>query len=342
MDIKRLVKKNVRKLTAYEAKEIACRVKLDANESPCGFDGSLQSVRGIKTHRYPDPEAKALRAVLAKEWGVNARNVLHGNGSDELIYYLINTFGGPVLFPTPTFSMYGIIAEIVNERPVGVPLKKDFGLDLAKMVRTMRREKPRLTFMSSPNNPTGNCFDRGDMMEILKTGTGIVVIDEAYQPFSRQKSFTSMTRRYGNLVVMKTLSKIGLAALRTGFIVARRDIIDEVNKTRLPFNVNALSQAVATDAVKKKNEMDRVIHSIIEERDGLLGKMEGLDGVKPFPSEANFILFRVTDADGVYSRLLKRGVLVRNLSGVVKGCLRVTIGSPAENRAFLRALKKSL
>jgi histidinol-phosphate aminotransferase len=340
MRIDRLVRKNIKRLKPYQAKEISCKVKLDANESPYGFDKALRALGGIETNRYPDPEAKELRRTLAKSWRVSANNILHGNGSDELIYYLINTFGGPVLFPSPTFSMYGIIARILNEEVISVPLGKRFELPLDRMLRIVKERKPAIIFLSSPNNPTGNSFDSDAMKVLLKTSKGIVVIDEAYQQFSSGKSFIARIKTCPNLVVMRTLSKIGLASLRSGFIIAGKGIIDEVNKTRLPFNVNALSQAVAVMALRDGRELDRIVTIVVQERDALYEKLQKMDGIEPYPSDANFILFKVRNADRTYTELLKQGVLVRNLSDIIKGCLRVTIGTPQENKAFVRALKK--
>ncbi len=340
MRIDRLVKKNIRGLKPYQAKEIKCKVKLDANESPYGFDKALSALGKIETNRYPDPEAKELRRTLAKSWPVGIGNILHGNGSDELIYYLINTFGGPVLYPSPTFSMYGIIAGILNEKAISISLEKNFELPVERMMKVVKNKNPRIVFLSSPNNPTGNSFDSDAMKKLLKVSKGIVVIDEAYQQFSSGKSFMSLIKKFPNLVVMRTLSKIGLASLRSGFIVADKEIIDQVSKTRLPFNVNSLSQAVAIKVLSNGNELDCVIRTVVRERDALFDKLKELDGVEPYPSDANFILFRVSNADRVYTGLLKQGVLVRNLSDIIKECLRVTIGTQRENKAFVSALKK--
>lgn len=340
MDIRRLVKKEVASLRAYQAKEIPCRVKLDANESPYGFAESLTALKKIRTNRYPDPEAKALKAVLAKDLGVKPQNLLQGNGSDELIYYLIATFGGTVLYPVPTFSMYGIISQALGEKKREIPLDRDFDIDLDPMIAAVRKERPKLVFLSSPNNPTGNCFSSEKILKIIAESKGLVVVDEAYQPFASEKGFVPLLRDYKNLVIMRTLSKIGLAALRFGFIIADEAIIEEVNKVRLPFNVNALSQAVAVEALKKKKALKAAIQEIAAERDRMFLAMENIKGVTPFPSEANFILFRVREPQKVYGRLLDNGILVRDISNAVSGCLRVTVGTPKENVLFLRALAK--
>ncbi|MBI5639402.1 MAG: histidinol-phosphate transaminase [Nitrospirae bacterium] len=341
MDIKKLVKKEVSSLRAYNAREIPCRIKLDANESPYGFNRALRVAAGISTNRYPDPEAGELKKVLAKDLGIRQDMLLQGNGSDELIYYLISTFGGPVLYPTPTFSMYGIIAQALGEKKIEIALDSELDLDIGKILPAIKKERPKLIFLSSPNNPTGNCFSTGRILEIIESSRGIVIVDEAYQPFSSEKGFLPLLKDYRNLVIMRTLSKIGLAALRLGYLIAAPEIIAEVNKVRLPFNVNSLSQAIAVSALREKKQLIAHIKAICSERDLLFRDMRKIEGLTLFPTEANFILFKVNDADRVYSALLKKGILVRNLSETVKDCLRVTVGTPAENKAFLKALRQA-
>jgi histidinol-phosphate aminotransferase len=338
MNLRKLVKKEVAVLRAYDVKEIPCSIKLDANESPYGFSDALKAVTKIATNRYPDPQAKGLRKLIAGELGIRQESILQGNGSDELIYYLIATFGGPVLFPVPTFSMYGIISQALGERKIAVPLDKTFDLDTDRMLRTVKKKKPRLIFLSSPNNPTGNCFSTDRMLKIIEASRGVVIVDEAYQPFSSEKGFLPLLKDYGNLAIMRTLSKVGLAALRLGFLVADPAIVEEVNKVRLPFNVNSLSQAVAAEALKNRSRFRSSVRAVVSERKRLLEQMEKIGGIQPFPSEANFILFRVDDPDRVSRALLRKGVLVRNIADTVEGCLRVTVGTPAENTAFLKAL----
>ncbi len=342
MDIKKLVKKEVSHLKAYNAKEFPCRIKLDANESPYGFKDSLKHIAGIKTNRYPDPKAGALRQLIAKDLRVRPENILFGNGSDELIYYLLTTFGGPVLFPVPTFAMYRIIGQALGEKIMEIPLDKDFDIDSGRFLNAIKKEKPKLIFLSSPNNPTGNCFSAGRILKIIKASKGIVIVDEAYQPFSSKTGMLPLLKDYKNLVIMRTLSKIGLAALRLGYMIADPGIITEVNKVRLPFNINSLSQAIAAAALKKKKELGTSIKTIIAERERLIKAMGTIKGIMPFPSEANFILFRVCDPDSVYAALLKKGILIRNIKDSAKDCLRVTVGTQKENTEFLEALKEIL
>ncbi|MBI5187659.1 MAG: histidinol-phosphate transaminase [Nitrospirae bacterium] len=352
INIKGLLRENIKPLKAYEAKEIPCKVKLDANESPYGISSKLLANLGSPKsqrlfgalNRYPDPEAKFLKKLISRDLGVRLENILHGNGSDELIYYLITTFGGPVLYPIPTFSMYGIIAQAIGERRIEIPLNEEFDLDIDRIPGAIRKERPKLIFLSSPNNPTGNCFSSDRILKIIESTSSlsIVVVDEAYQPFSSKKGFLPLLKDYKNLVVMRTLSKIGLAGLRVGFLIADAGIVNEVDKVRLPFNLNSLSQAVAIEALKDRKTMKSYINSIISERERLFNELAGVNGIKPYPSEANFILFKTEDPDRIYKGLLKKGVLVRNMKGVVDGCLRVTVGTPEENTVFIRALRQML
>jgi histidinol-phosphate aminotransferase len=338
MDVRKLIKPNILSLRAYRAEEIPCRVKLDANESPYG----LRVLKSVKTNRYPDPEATALRQLVAKEFRVASDNVLHGNGSDELIYYLITTFGGPVLFPVPTFSMYGIISQALGEKAIGIPLDKEFDLKSSEFRGTIKSKNPKLVFLSSPNNPTGNSFSEDRILAIIRHSKGVVIVDEAYQPFSGKKSFMPLINKYKNLVILRTLSKIGLAGLRVGFMIAHGDVINEVNKVRLPFNLNSLSQKVAAHALQNKKRMRSDIRLIVSERKRLFKEMRRIDGIEAYPSDANFILFKAEDGDGIYRNLLKKGVLIRNMKEIAGGCLRVTVGTSRENNAFLKALKQLL
>ena len=341
INIRKLVKPSVRGLKAYEAKEIPCRVKLDANESPYSF--RLKTPK-VETNRYPDPEALKLRRTLARDMKTGVDNVLVGNGSDELIYYLVTTFGGPVLFPTPTFVMYGVIATALGEKAMGVPLDENFDIDLSAMLKAIRKEKPKLVFLATPNNPTGNCYSTERVLRIIEAmRTGIVLVDEAYAPFATEGGMAPLLPDYPNLVIMRTMSKIGLAALRVGYMAGDEEVIAEVNKVRLPFNLNSYSQAYAVEAMKDRKGMRSSIKDVALERERLIAAMESLSGVEPYPSEANFILLRAkAGAKKVYDGLLKRGVLIRNMDALIKGCLRVTVGTRTENNAFLKALKETL
>ena len=347
MDIKKLIKPNIRSLRAYQAEEISCRIKLDANESPYSAVSGQRSAISFQKHlqalnRYPDPQAASLRKLMAKELQVTPQNILHGNGSDELIYNLIAVFGGPVLYPVPTFSMYGIISQALGERKIEIPLDDRFDLDASGFIKTIKRRNPKLIFLSSPNNPTGNCFSEDRILKIIRQSKGLVIVDEAYQPFSEKMSFIPFMKKHKNLVILRTLSKIGLAGLRVGFVIADADIINELNKVRLPFNVNSLSQKVASEALQNKKQLRSDIRLIISERKRLFKELAGMAGVVTYPSDANFIFFKVDDGERIYSNLLQKGILIRSMKGVADGCLRVTVGTPKENAAFLRILKQIL
>ncbi len=344
-DFSALTRSNIRPLQAYAAKEVPCRVKLDANESPYPADdpGALLPGEVLRTlNRYPDPEAGRLKRAIAATFKVSPDQLLIGNGSDELIYYLVLTFGGPVLYPVPTFSMYGIITQAVGEPHMGIPLDEHFDLDLKKMLAAVRTHNPKLVFLSSPNNPTGNCFSADRILAMVNSSKGLVVVDEAYLPFSDRESFVGLLAERKNLVILRTMSKIGFASLRLGFLIGDADLVKEVNKVRLPYNVNTLSQVIAEKVLRRPSLFRGHIRAIVKERKKMVRALARLKGVTPFPSDANFILFRVTHAAGVYEELLAAGVLVRNMSPVIQDTLRVTVGTPQENGVFLDAIRRIL
>ncbi|MCX7914370.1 MAG: histidinol-phosphate transaminase [Thermodesulfovibrionales bacterium] len=338
-----LTRKNIQSLEAYIAKDIPCRIKLDANESPyCPI--SIDSISSMKEfflslNRYPDPEAKELKKLLSKNLNIAPENLLLGNGSDEIICYLITTFGGPILYPSPTFVMYAIASQASGQKHRAIPLDEHFDLDIDKILKTIKKEKPKLIFLSSPNNPTGNCFSTEKILKIIESSKNIVVIDEAYQPFSSKRGFLPLLKDYPNLAILRTFSKIGLAAIRTGFLIGHENLIREVNKVRLPYNIGSLPQAIAIEAIRNKKVISEHIKAIIKERERLFKELSLLEGVKPFPSEANFILFKVKDAENIHKKLIEKGILVRYMGNALKDSLRVTVGTPEENNAFIDSLK---
>ncbi len=340
--MKKLVVPNVRNLKAYNAKDIRCKVKLDANECPYS-EFKVKSLKlKVSLNRYPDPEAKELKKIVSQSFGVKPENILLGNGSDELIGYLITTFGGPVLYPAPTFSMYGIISQALGEKFIEIPLDNEFDLDTEKILNYSRKNKAKIIFLSTPNNPTGNCFSSERILKIINSFKGIVVVDEAYHPYASEKGFIPLLKDYKNLVILRTVSKIGLAGLRVGFLIADPEIISTVNKVRLPFNVNSYSQTIAAACLKNKKTLNSYISKVVSERDRLFTELSKIKNIKPYPTEANFILFKTKNPDKVYTKLLKQSILIKNLNNVIRGCLRVTIGTVQENSIFLKALKKSL
>jgi len=339
----------LRSLRAYEAEEAEGLIKLDANENPCTPPAGLMARIGavaaaLELNRYPDPAAKALRRVLADRSGWTREGILLGNGSDDLILLLLAACGGEgatLLVPTPTFSMYRLIALSLGWRVEEVPLTPSFELDEPELLRRAATCSPRLSVFASPNNPTGNLFDRGIMERYLRAAPGIVVIDEAYHDFAAE-SVVELLAGHRNLVVLQTLSKIGLAALRLGILLADTQVVAELNKVRLPYNIGSFSQIAAQMVLENPVFLEGQIRMILAERERLAAALSRLHGVTVFPSEANFILLR-TDRPSreVFEALRKRGILVRDLGGspgMLQGCLRVTVGITSENDSFLEAM----
>lgn len=350
MKIEEIVREEIRNLKAYQVKEFPVEIKLDANESsyclPEEFlDELFSAIKKVSFNRYPDPNAVKLKEVICQDLGVDRDKLIIGNGSDELIQSIIIAFGGErerVLFPVPTFAMYEILSIALGQVPIKVPLDDKWDLDLDAMKRAIKEENPRIIFLSFPNNPTGNCFSSDKVLEIISLSKGIVVLDEAYFDFGR-KSFLDSLKDFKNLIVLRSLSKIGMAGLRIGMMIADSRLVEQVAKVKLPYNVNIISQEIARFILTNKGIIDRQIGLIIKEREKLAGEMKGFDTITPFPTNANFILFKEkSDNRIIWDALLKNGILIKDLNHMefLKNCLRVTIGTEQENRRFLEALKQ--
>ena len=274
-------------------------------------------------------------------------DILLGNGSDEIIQILAMAIAKPgavILGLEPSFVMYRMIAAYVGARYVGVPLKADFTLDVDATLAAIAEHQPALIFIAYPNNPTGNLFDAGQLTRILDAAQGLVVMDEAYHVFA-ETSFLPQLAQYPNLLVMRTLSKLGLAGLRLGFLVGAPTWLRELDKLRLPYNVNVLTQQVAERVLAASDVLEQQAAAIRTERTQLMQALKNLPGVTAYPSAANFILFRVAQADTVFDKLKGKGILIKNLSRAhpqLANCLRVTVGTPIENTQFLTALATSL
>jgi histidinol-phosphate aminotransferase len=348
-DVLNLLRPAVRGLAAYHIDETPVRVKLDAMENPFSLPDSIRKVIGRAAaqaliNRYPDPTAKKLKQAIARVWKMDPDRMLLGNGSDELIQAVILAFGGPVLTPVPSFAMYDLTARALSRKVVTVPLTGEFDLDANALIKAAKRTKARVIFLACPNNPTGNRFSPDAVRKVLEKTDAAVVIDEAYYSFSG-KTYLPFLKKHPNMIIIRTLSKIGLAGLRVGVLTASKEIAAELNKIRLPYNINTLSQAVALVALKHWRTLDKQISLLISERHKLYNALLRMPGVTPFPSETNFILMWIEkDATKAFQSLKKRGILVKNLDkpGPLKGCLRVTIGTPPENREFLKTLKQIL
>ncbi|MGH8613710.1 MAG: histidinol-phosphate transaminase [Gammaproteobacteria bacterium] len=346
----RWVRPEIHALTAYHVPASAGLVKLDAMESPYPWpddlrDPWLQSLRKAELNRYPDPEAQELKEKLGEFLKLPpGAGLLLGNGSDELIQMILLTVAGQercVLAPEPTFAMYKIIAQCVGLRFVGVPLlSSDFALDIEAMLEAIQCYQPAAVFLAYPNNPTANLFTRNDIERILGASPGVVLIDEAYHEFSKA-TFLADLPSYPNLLILRTLSKCGLAGLRIGALVGRLDWIREINKVRLPYNLSTLSQASALFMLGHARVLEEQIARICGDRERLAESLGALPQIKFWPSKTNFLTLENRRRDDLAHRLKQKGVLIKDLTGahpLVEGCIRVTVGTPEENRIFLQAL----
>jgi histidinol-phosphate aminotransferase len=351
--VERLIRPEIHTSCAYAVPEATGMVKLDAMENPYPWPSDvkqawLEMLREVDVNRYPDPDPRRLKRLLREAMGAPVGTaLLLGNGSDELIQIVLLALARPdacVLAPVPTFAMYGVIANAVGMRFVGVPLDRDFGLDVSAMREALRHHRVAVTFIAYPNNPSGNLFAADAIESLIVESAGLVVIDEAYFAFT-DTSFIDRLNRFDNLLVLRTLSKIGLAGLRLGILLGAEDWLREFNKVRLPYNINSVTQASVELVLAKRDFIAEQVKRICAERQRLVAALGNLPGVKPWPSETNFVLFRVPEAKQVYEALLTAGVLVKNLDTgdkALKGCLRVTVGTPQENDAFLHTLEHVL
>jgi histidinol-phosphate aminotransferase len=349
MDIRSLIKEEVLAQKAYGVEHAACPVKLDANENPLAIPGPLRKrfaarLASVSLNRYPEAGSPALAARFAKVFGVGEDQVVLGNGSDELIQILCTAVARPgaeVMIPIPTFAMYRITAQNAGCRVAAVPLDAEFDLDLAAMRERIAAHPPALTFLAWPNNPTGNCFRRDRIEAILRESPGIVVVDEAYFHFSGQ-TFLPLLGRHENLVILRTLSKAGFAAMRIGLLIGPPALVHELDKVRLPYNLNALSQAAAGFYLDHEETFLKQAEKIRRWRGELFAAMKKIPGIHPRPADANFIFFGCDfDADRVYSKLMERGILIKNFNapGAMRNFMRVTVGTREENSRFIEELQ---
>ncbi|HVQ61921.1 MAG TPA: histidinol-phosphate transaminase [Burkholderiales bacterium] len=350
---KEIVREDVRAMKAYPVPQAEGLVKLDAMENPYGLPQALQreiaeAVSRVAINRYPDPTAPALVRRLRETMRIPPElDLMLGNGSDEIIHIIVQSVarrGAVVLAPRPTFVMFSAYAGLAGLEYVGVLLRPDFTLDTRAFLEAMARHRPAVVFIAYPNNPSGNLFDEESVARVVAAAPGLVVIDEAYHAFAR-KTFMTRLGEFPNLIVMRTLSKLGLAGIRLGYAVGRPEWIREFDKVRSPYNVNSLTHVVAERILAHHDVLDAQARSIADERQRLDAELRRLSRVTVFPSDANFILVRVPDAAAVFEGMRRRGVLIKNLdTGVplLEGCVRLTIGTPEENRRCLDAFAQSL
>jgi len=357
--IENVIRPEVRALAPYHVQDADGFVKLDAMENPYPLPDALRAALGqrladVAMNRYPVPSYAALKKKIRATLGVPAGfDVMLGNGSDELISIISIACARPgakVLAPTPGFVMYAMSAKFAGMEFVGVPLKPDFSLDKAALLMAVAQHRPALVYLAYPNNPTGNLFDAAAMTDIIRAvgDTGVVVVDEAYQPFA-QASFMPRLAEFDNLVVMRTVSKLGLAGIRLGYMAAGAALLGEFDKVRPPYNINVLTEAAAEFVLDHADVLDAQAGILRAEREKLATALAALPGVEVFPSAANFLLIRLQPekhaADAVFARLLAHKVLIKNvgkMQTLLENCLRVTVGSPEENKLFLDAMQAAL
>lgn len=350
-----LFRKELLAMSAYKVADASGLIKLDAMENPYNWPEDikqswLETLKTCELNRYPDPEAKQLTQTIREQNNIpSAHDVLLGNGSDELIQILLMALSptASVLAPQPTFVMYQQISQSLGLNFINVPLLPDtFDLDLPAMLVAIATHQPGIIFLAYPNNPTGNLFNAESIKQIIAVANGLVVIDEAYAPFANA-SFMDELAQYENLLVMRTVSKLGLAGLRLGYLVGAPSIIEQLNKIRLPYNINILTQVTAHFALTHHALFDEQTQAICAERTCVYEQLCNIDGITTYPSAANFILFKTPKdkATDIFTAIKQQGVLIKNMSpqgGLLADYLRVTVGKPEENQAFITALKVSL
>jgi histidinol-phosphate aminotransferase len=326
-------------------------IKLDAMENPYPLPASLHAELGqvlanVALNRYPTGHQTTIDAIRCAQQIPSTYDIMLGNGSDEILHLLIQACaqdGAVIMAPIPGFVMYAISAQLNRCTFVGVPLKPDFSLDLTAMLTAITQHQPVILFLANPNNPTGNAWSSSDIeacIAAMQVHGGLVVIDEAYQPFA-DSSWLPRLGESPNVVLVRTLSKLGLAGLRLGYLVASPAWIEQFDKVRPPYNINVLTLAAAQCVLAHSAVLNEQAASIKHERTRLLKALESRVGVKPYPSEANFVLVQVPDANRWFIALKARGILVKNVSvmhALLHNCLRLTVGSHAENVALITAL----
>ena len=337
VNIDDLVRKNVLTLTPYSCARDEFKgdaaIFMDANENPFG-----------KLNRYPDPYQRELKAAISKNKGIKEENIFLGNGSDEIIDLCFRVFCNPgadkALIFTPTYGMYEVSASVNDIHVLKVPLDENFQIDIKKAKPFFSDKNLKLIFICSPNNPTGNCMNLSDVEDIIRDFRGIVVVDEAYIDFSDKPSFIKLVERYPTLIVMQTFSKaFGLASVRVGMAFSNKDIIKYFNKMKPPYNISTINQKAALKKISKPEVSKSQIIKIKKEKlrlSSYLDKMKLTETV--YPSDANFLLVKMKDANYVYNYLVDNSIIVRNRSSIIDNCLRITVGTRAENSKLIKAL----
>ena len=351
--IARTLRQDVQSMHAYAVQPSDGMIKLDTMENPHRLPQHLRQALGdrlsqVAINRYPAQRTEDLKHALALHAGLPEGCALTlGNGSDELITMLsmaCNVPGAVFMAPVPGFVMYEMSAKLQGIRFVGVPLTADFELDEAAMLRAILQHQPALIYLAYPNNPTANLWDAAVVQRLIEAAPGFVVMDEAYQPFASRDSMAWL-RQHPQVMVMRTMSKFGLAGVRIGYLMGRSELVADIDKLRPPFNIGVLNAEAALFALEHADEYARQAQAIREQRARLFTALQALPGVQPFPSEANMILARVPDAARSFAALKSCGILIKNVSALhplLANCLRLTVGTPEETTLLIQALKECL
>ena len=356
----KMIRQDVQSMHAYAIQDSTGMVKLDAMENPYPLPPALQAELGVRLgavaiHRYPGARIDDLKQALARQVDLPPGcGLMLGNGSDELISLLAmgcDLPGATILAPLPGFVMYAMSAQLQGLKFVGVALTPDFELDESAMLAAMREHRPAITYIAYPNNPTANLWSAETIRRLIAEAAGfggLVVMDEAYQPFSRSSwldEIRAQPTENANVLLMRTLSKFGLAGVRIGYMVGPQALVHEIDKLRPPYNVSVLNAECALFALEHADVFAGQAAQIREQRELLVEALARLPGVKPFPSEANMVLVRVPDAQRSFDALKAQGILVKNVSKMhplLTHCLRLTVGTPSENAQLIRALQTAL
>ncbi len=340
MNIKNFVRKNILALKPYSSARDEfvgdAEIFLDANENP--FPSPF--------NRYPDPLQRELKVALGKIKGINPSQLFLGNGSDEPIDLLIRAFCEPnqdsILITPPTYGMYKVCADVNGVNVQEAPLTNSFQLDV-ETIKNAIDKTTKIIFLCSPNNPSGNLLKALDIKNIITNFNGLVVLDEAYIDFSSFAGFSTYLNQYPNLIILQTLSKAwGLAGLRLGMCFASKEIIDILNKIKYPYNINVSTQSLVLEKLKAEPEVKKNVKVILAERELLRQQLSTFDWVKTiFPSDANFVLVKVSDAKKIYTAMIAKGIILRDRSNVTlcENCLRISIGTPEENKKLVENMK---
>ncbi len=355
--LKKLIRQDVQSMHAYAIQESAGLVKLDAMENPHRLPAALQAHLGqrlgaLALNRYPDGRVNDLRKALADHAGMpEGFDIMLGNGSDELISLLAmacDVPGASILAPLPGFVMYAMSAQLQGLKFIGVPLTPDFELDETAMLAAIAEHQPSIIYIAYPNNPTANLWDDVVIDKIIAAAPGLVVMDEAYQPFASRSYITRMAEepgRYSHVLLMRTMSKFGLAGVRLGYMMGPKALIAEIDKVRPPYNISVLNYECALFALEQADVFAEQAQDIRAQRSLLVDALRALPGVKTWKSDANMVLIRVADAAKTFEGMRSCGVLVKNVSKMhplLADCLRLTVGTADENTQMLAALKKFL